>query len=302
MQRHKHSLSGVYKMLFRVALLLLVVSGAAFASEEFSYDAQSLWPGFCESNTGRQSPINIVTKDVVVVNEALIELELQGYGDPIGGTFSNTGHNQQFDPSEGEATRTLRNNFGTYDFVQVHMHWGARNGVGSEHRVHGSQYDLELHFVHRKKGNNLDNSAGDYYSVVGVFAKAVSDFDYVSRIWGQLPVQPRVHASVNVSGILLEDFLPPKGNRNYYQYNGSLTTPNCDETVQWFVFKTPIAVPQYYLDALRTVRGTTDVPLDKNYRDVQALNGRKVYTMDNSGETLTEASMLLLLFRLMGMA
>ena len=276
-------------MLFRVALLLLVVSGAAFASEEFSYDGQSLWPGFCERNTGRQSPINIVTKDVVV-NYDLVELELQGYGDPIGGTFSNTGHNQQFDPSKREATRTLRNHFGTYDFVQVHMHWGARNGVGSEHPVDGSQYDLELHFVHRKKGKNLDK--GDYYSVVGVFAKAVSDFDYVFRIWGQLPVQPRVHASVDVSGILLKDFLPPEGNRNYYQYSGSLTTPNCDETVQWFVFKTPIAVPQYYLDALRTMRGTTDIPLDKNYRDVQALNGRKVYTMTIAERLLLYADQL----------
>lgn len=282
--------------IFRAALLVLGVSNA-FASDEFSYDAQNTWPGFCNNNnTGRQSPINIVDADVAV-NADLIALELTGYENAIGGTFGNTGHNQQFDPSGGETTRTLRNHFGTYDFLQVHMHWGGMNGVGSEHRVGGSQFDLELHFVHQKQGENVDQSAGDNLSVLGVFANAVSDD--VSGVWERLPVQLGVDASANVSGILLTNLLPPEGDRNYYQYSGSLTTPNCDEIVQWFVFRTPIAVPQVYLDALRVVNGTTDVPLDMNFREVQDLNGRMIYTMDSSANILTVSSLLILLVGLM---
>ena len=294
------------KMIFPVAatILLLGCSGIFAEEDGFSYDAQNLWPGFCVSNnTGRQSPINVVSGDVAV-NEDLIELELSGYGDAIGGTFINTGITQEFDPSDEEAIRTLRNHLGTYELVNVHIHWSNANGAGSEHQFDGSQYDAEIHFVHRQLAvssaegpgsEDVDATAGDFISVLAVFANAVND--NISGIWEQLPVQPGVDASIDVPEILLTDLLPQ--NRNYYQYSGSLTTPNCNEIVQWFLFTTPIDIPQDYLDALRTVDGTTDVPLDTNIRDAQDLNSRMVYSMESGGTILTVSIWLLLLGGLM---
>ena len=44
------------------------------------------------------------------------------------------------------------------------------------------------------------------------------------------------------AGIDPNAFLPPK--RNYYRYSGSLTTPPCAETVDWFVLTDPVHVAE----------------------------------------------------------
>ena len=41
--------------------------------------------------------------------------------------------------------------------------------------------------------------------------------------------------------ILLEDLIPDDPN-SFFRYNGSLTTPEYNESVIWTVFETPIAV------------------------------------------------------------
>lgn len=36
-----------------------------------------------------------------------------------------------------------------YVFEFIHFHWGLSDGQGSEHRLNGMQYDLEMHLGHR---------------------------------------------------------------------------------------------------------------------------------------------------------
>ena len=73
----------------------------------------------------------------------------------------------------------------------------------------------------------------------------------------------------------MSDLFP--NNRGYYFYEGSLTTPDCDEIVQWFVFKHTIEVPQAYLDDLRNIEMDGDGNLlTFNFRDTQNLNNRQV--------------------------
>ena len=34
----------------------------------------------------------------------------------------------------------------------------------------------------------------------------------------------------------------PENVQSFYRYNGSLTTPNCDEVVTWSVFSNPVTM------------------------------------------------------------
>jgi len=59
----------------------------------------------------------------------------------------------------------------TFQLAQLHFHWGSTNTVGSEHRIAGTQYALEMHLVHynRKYPNisvAIDKSDG--LAVIGV--------------------------------------------------------------------------------------------------------------------------------------
>ena len=47
-----------------------------------------------------------------------------------------------------------------------------------------------------------------------------------------------LHYSVPLMNLL------PHSTRSFYRYNGSLTTPGCNEDVIWTVFDTPIGVSE----------------------------------------------------------
>ncbi|XP_052784282.1 carbonic anhydrase 4-like [Mya arenaria] len=76
-------------------------------------------------------------------------------------------------------------------------------------------------------------------------------------------------------------------NLTYFRYQGSLTTPSCSEVVTWTVMLDTIKISSTQLANFREVShiksgaiGTYD-KIDKNYRPVQALNGRTVYKSAN---------------------
>ena len=65
------------------------------------------------------------------------------------------------------------------------------------------------------------------------------------------------------------DLLPE--SRDYYRFNGSLTTPPCTEGVVWLVMKEPVTLAASDIAAFRKAIGGHD-----NNRPVQPLNARVV--------------------------
>ena len=259
-----------------ICIVLFTVSVAS--ATEFNYENQTAWGDLAGSFCGtgrRQSPINIIPANVQENSLLFENLVLSGWDGTVDGTFSNTGHNVQFDPNQTGSTTTM-NHRGTYVLQQFHFHWGQGQRDGSEHLIEGSQYDAEIHFVHRKQGVDAGSSAADALTVLGVFGRA--DSAAPAGIWQLLmPVPTDFDSSRNVSGLNYSDLLPV--NRDYYYYEGSLTTPLCNQIVQWFVFKETIPIPASFLDTLRTVQENENgTLLTHNVRDVQALNGRTVMT------------------------
>ena len=260
--------------IFIGALTLIITFIAAVQSATFSYTAQNLWPGICVTgNTGRQSPIDIKTDDVEE-DDDLSPLKFNsGYTSKIDGEFENTCQNVEFTP-DGSVNAVMTTPVGNYKLIQFHFHWGAMSGEGTEHLVDGVAEEFEIHFVHEKIGGT-DSSACDALAVLAVRGR-VSSMP-ISGIFADLDASQitKVEEKINVMDIVLTDLLPK--NRAYYFYEGSLTTPDCDEIVQWFVLKDLIKVPSLYLEDLRNIEMDEEGNLlTFNFRDTQSLNNREV--------------------------
>ena len=285
-------------MIFHALLASLLLIGTVSATtEDFSYSAQDEWGGICVTgNNNEQSPIDI-DESSVEFDDDLEDLAMSGWGVEYEGTFSNTGHNLQFDPTTtGQAT--TENHLGSYGVLQFHMHWGTQDGEGSEHLISGNANEVEIHFVHSKVGET-DTTARDYLSVIAIMATVDEDAS-ISGPWAQLNASavPVYQDSINISGFSFNQLLPE--NLDYYFYYGSLTTPTCDETVAWFVLKETITVPAAYLEQLRAVQGTDGSVLGFNFREPQDIGSREVKT-NSQANVKPLVSLLMLSLVLIGL-
>ncbi|KAL5467176.1 hypothetical protein EMCRGX_G031369 [Ephydatia muelleri] len=246
------------------------------------YDNQSSWPGEC--TIGRsQSPILINTS--TTVSGSFSPLVLQNWNLPLYGIFKDTGKTVQFTENPGAIVPTIIKNGITYYVCQFHFHWGSDNN-GSEHQIDNTKYGAELHMVSAKDltyCSNLDaQTAPDAILVIGVLYKAaVSPAN--AAIWNSLMVPTIYGLSNSVASVKYSDLLP--SSLDYYFYNGSLTVPGCGEVVQWYLLKNTIDIPIAFLNTMRTVQTTSgsNVTLPCNSRNLQALNGRTVYSCQGTG-------------------
>jgi carbonic anhydrase len=202
----------------------------------------SMSPDFAACSQGKkQSPIDITD----AFDYDLSEIEFNYAPSKL--SIVNNGHTVQVNFGPGS---TIKIGFRTYDLLQFHFH------TPSEHTVGGKSFDGELHLVHRNSHGML--------AVVGVFIKkgaANSAFDSViANIPKHGGDKKESSATVDPAKLL------PK-SRNYYTYNGSLTTPPCTEGVRWLVLQEPVTMSKAQIDALESVMG-------HNSRPVQPLNMR----------------------------
>ncbi|XP_026471761.1 putative carbonic anhydrase 3 [Ctenocephalides felis] len=73
--------------------------------------------------------------------------------------------------------------------------------------------------------------------------------------------------------INLSHFLP-QNRYNFYRYEGSLTTPTCDEVVLWTVFEHSLPISDEQLKIFQKTHTTGDSYLKKNYRATKPLGDR----------------------------
>ena len=281
---------------FVLILSLITLSGllgfCKAAEEPFSYQAQGNWSGVCTTGS-RQSPVNIdPIEGGPLRDDPLPPLDLSpAWIANTSGLFENRGTTVEFTPTSTPAAFSAF--LGTYDLQKFNFHWGASNNdTGSEHTIAGGRNELEIHFVHYKRGAT-DPSQRDYAAVIAVYFFVAEDLP-IGGVWSLLDVaaiQSTSSSPLNITGLVLFDLLP--FNRDYYYYEGSLTTPPCSEVVQWFVLKEGLPVPAKFLNQLRMVQQPDGQPLLMNYRDVQPLNNRVV--MEGS-QSFNKPVTLLLIF------
>ena len=282
-----------------LALFVLACYGVAWCSAaaevQFDYDNQTAWLDLAGSQCGgnRQSPINIIA-DQAVTNSSYGQLQMLGWNETVSGQLLNTGRTVKFVPGQKDAmTITQR---GEYTVDLFHFHWGNASSVGSEHRVDGMQFDGELHFVHTKSNPPAANTDGDAFMVVAVFLRGVPTSVTAGSVWENFQVIPQLNQNLNISVLTYADLLP--SNLSYFYYEGSLTTPLCNEAVHFVVLQNPIEIPSEILVNLRATPTTTNVsnpsPLTENFRDTQPLNGRTVYRFNSASNSVPAAIIILL--------
>jgi len=252
-----------------------------------------------------QSPIDVEWPGNSLENAQPGELNFEGYdrlrtlkmrneiadaihgdkGDRLNGDVSNNGHTAvlgvvQDDEQDGVMTGPVLGEGQSYQMLQLHFHWGADDSRGSEHTINGEEFPMEMHIVHKKVGLTVEEalSTSDGLAVVGQMFQITDEDNEV--------LTPLIESLANIenfndkfdmidSPLKVQDLLPAPGGE-YANYDGSLTTPTCNEAVRWILFKQPILISARQMEAFRALKDNADKPMVDNYRPPQPLNGREV--------------------------
>ena len=250
------------------------------------------WNGTCKDGK-HQSPINIQTRYTRKVATSL-HLILNGYDKQLAAQVENNGHTVQLTfkdgpdkdiwVKDGEVSQTK------YEFAQAHFHWGDNDQRGSEHKIDGKAFPMEMHLVHWNLdvGKNLTEAVQKdtraALEVLGVhfkIGKTNKKFNDLFEAMRKIKKQ----GNTSRLGIRLDDLLPSNID-SFYRYKGSLTTPGCNEVVMWTVFKEQIEIDEEQMQIMREItydHNGKEEFMYNNYREVQLENGRKIIDISLPG-------------------
>ncbi|KAK6766493.1 hypothetical protein RB195_026039 [Necator americanus] len=236
------------------------------------------WQKTCQDGF-RQSPIDIRASDVDYALLHRMHFVHYDHAGPV--NISNNGHTIIGDGFEKWGVKQpyiqgagLKHR---YRLVQFHFHWAQHDHLGSEHKIGGLHYPGELHLVHVRHDLTLPEAVRkpDGIAVVGVFLVIGHDGSSTAAVSSVLENIIFPGNSSSVQGFRARPLLPAH-TEAFYRYEGSLTTPGCDEAVIWTVLADPIVTTRSQMKELRQVHSQEGGRFTHNYRPVQALNGRRI--------------------------
>jgi len=268
------------KTLFAVAMAVLTFSGLAWA-QAWNHDPASpigplhwgsVTPSYAtcgDIDTGAvgmmQSPIDIVPGNTLAASFSALLFKYK----PTPLKIANTGHYVEVPYDPTSFLRVGMQPTDVYQLVQFHFH------APSEHTINGVGYDAELHLVHT-------NAIGET-AVIGVLlSSSAAGLPIFDTIMANSPASPE---EIELSGeVNVFDLLPFR--KSFYRYAGSLTTPACSESVQWFLMQNPVLITPGALAKLHSVismfpnyRGYAN-----NNRPIANQNGRTVLKSIDPGD------------------
>ncbi len=234
-----------------VAALALVAAAPALA-QHWGYSGEAgpdNWskvdPKFALCALGRnQSPIDLAG----FVEAELAPLKI-AYK-PGAADIVNNGHTIQVDYAPGS---TLAVAGRTFELKQFHFYAPSENKVG------GKQFPLEGHLVHADRDGNL--------AVIAVMFQEGAASALLAKLWEKMPGKAGEKAALP-AGLSAAQLLPAE--RDYYRFNGSLTTPPCSEGVWWLVMKKPVSASQAQVGQFSKAVGFA------NNGPIQPVNARPV--------------------------
>ena len=245
-----------------VCLVTVLLGGMACSGADpaatWGYDgvgAPEHWASLSEeyatcANGQQQSPIDIAGYDSS--NASPIAF---AYRD-MTGSIRNDGRFVHVDFAPGN---TLSVGQRTYALKSAHFH------SPSEHTIEGESFAAELHLVHADADGNL--------AVVGLLFSLGAPSPVAQEVLGTAPAAG--DTILEGFGLIAVHLMP--GDLGLYRYDGSKTTPPCDEPVDWFVMRQPQTISQEQVDGLLTLSG------GPNNRPVQPIGSRTITSASGAG-------------------
>lgn len=236
----------------------------------------------------KQSPINVVTSDVIVDTDRLRPIVFTGYDAVynVNMTLENNGHTVQVDLNEPFSIISGGGLPGDFVAQQFHFHWGAVDTRGSEHHINDRHFPMEMHIVHfnQKYGDikhAMDKSDGlavlAFFFEIGRFNR---HFEHIIKNFDSIKYKA---LNVSMPFVPLVQLIPARLS-TFYRYEGSLTTPPCYESVTWTIFNETIEIAEEQLERFRTTifendksEGGVNFDISDDYRPPQCMFRRKVY-------------------------
>ncbi|XP_036050460.1 carbonic anhydrase 4 isoform X2 [Onychomys torridus] len=282
-----------------LALLALACAVSSTAGADWCYEIQAKepnshcqgpanWAGNCQKT--HQSPINIITTEAKE-NPNLKPFTFTGYNQKTTWTVKNDGHSVKI--VLGDGVFIAGGDLPTqYQAVQLHLHWSQDVDRGSEHSIDGKFFAMEMHIVHEKRTPSTKEQDSKDKNAVLAFMVEVGDevnegFEPLVEALSNISI-PNTNTTMKESR--LQDMLPKEEKLvHYFRYLGSLTTPNCDETVIWTVFKEPIKLhKEQFLEFSRNLYYDKEQKLNMkdNVRPLQQLGNRQVFKSHAPGQLL----------------
>ena len=244
------------KLKFSISLIIVLfcVASIVFAGENAhwgysGYEGPEHWgkldPKYSACSEGKnQSPVNLA--GMIESDLPPITINYQSGGFEI----LNNGHTIQVNYKPGS---TISVNGHEFELKQFHFH------SPSENTIEGHSYPMEVHFVHADKEGNL--------AVIAVMLKTGKKNAELEKAWAHMPDKPGVKNALP-QNVDAKNLLP--NSKDYYRFNGSLTTPPCSEGVWWLVMKYVDTASKEQIDKFTQ---TMDHP---NNRPVQPVNARAI--------------------------
>ncbi|NXC28759.1 CAH4 anhydrase, partial [Campylorhamphus procurvoides] len=313
------------ELLFLALFSLHLLKTEAVVGSHWCYQSQKCEQPECEDphqwhltdvncKGDRQSPINIVTRNVVY-DKSLKPLTFEGY-DGKGSSkwmVENNGHTVKVTldttPKIGGGGLPRK-----YKAVEFHLHWGVPSmqqgtpGVqqytpGSEHSIDGEKYAMELHLVHIREDARDVTEAKKYtdgLAVLAFFIKVDEENKNYATLLNELENIKYKGQTAQINPLPLSSLLPPKEDLGrYYRYEGSLTTPDCYEGVIWTIFEKPVELSLAQLARFAALHfdGENSTQMTENFRPAQPLHQRRV-SWSSASILLPTAKLLALLLAL----
>jgi carbonic anhydrase len=189
-----------------------------------------LSPDFDLCATGKQqSPID-VPRSRLLKADWLLPLQVKFQPSKV--QMVNNGHTIQINYERGSSLNFEKT---TYELKQFHFH------SPSEHMINGVGADMETHLVFSDTQKHL--------AVIGIMMNAGAENPFFAKFWHALPdKEGAVNREITVN---VGDLVP--ADRDYYSYDGSLTTPPCSEGVTWILLKAKVSASTDQINRFRTI-------------------------------------------------